>query len=68
MDLTVLLILVIGVFMGFYVQTVIGFAGSLIALPILLLGMKLTDSIAYISIFYLFSSAFLITKEWKKYR
>jgi hypothetical protein len=65
MDLTVLLILTIGVFIGFYVQTVIGFAGSLVALPILLLGMQLQDAIAYISIFYLFSSAFLITKEWK---
>ena len=65
MDLTVLSILIIGVFMGFYVQTVIGFAGSLIALPILLLGMKLPDAIAYISIFYLFSSVFLIKKEWK---
>ena len=65
MNLTVLLILIIGIFIGFYVQTVIGFAGSLMALPILLLGMELPDAIAYISIFYLFSSAFLITKERK---
>jgi len=65
MDTTVLILLILGIFIGFYVQTVIGFAGSLIALPILLLGMELPDAIAYISIFYLFSSAFLITKEWK---
>src|SRR5690606_30652560 len=65
MNITVLLILEIGIFAGFYVQTVVGFAGSLIALPILLFGMQLPDAIAYISIFYLFSSVFLISKEWK---
>lgn len=65
MDIHIFLILIIGIFVGFYVQTVIGFAGSLMALPILLFGMQLPDAIAYISIFYLFSSAFLITKEWK---
>jgi hypothetical protein len=47
------------------VQTVVGFAGSLIALPILLIGLKLPDAIAYISIFYLFSSISLVYKEWK---
>lgn len=65
MDITVLLILIIAIFIGFYVQTVIGFAGALMALPILLFGMELPDAIAYISIFYLFSSAFLIIKERK---
>lgn len=65
MDIEVLLILALGIFVGFYVQTVIGFAGSLIALPILLFAMELPDAIAYISIFYLFSSFFLIKKEWK---
>ncbi|WP_373942414.1 sulfite exporter TauE/SafE family protein [Polaribacter sejongensis] len=65
MNITVLLILTIGIFVGFYVQTVIGFAGSLMALPILLFAIKLPDAIAYISIFYLFSSIFLIRKEYK---
>jgi hypothetical protein len=64
MEVTIILILTLGIFVGFYVQTVVGFAGSLMALPILLLGMDLPNAIAYISIFYLFSSAFLITKEW----
>ena len=59
------LILSVGIFVGFYVQTVIGFAGSLVALPILLFNMELPDAIAYISVFYLFSSVFLITKEWR---
>lgn len=58
-------ILAIGIFVGFYVQTVVGFAGSLMALPILLFKMELPDAIAYISIFYLFSSVFLISKEWE---
>lgn len=65
MDIDLFLILSAGIFIGFYVQTVIGFAGSLMALPILLFKMELPDAIAYISIFYLFSSFFLIKKEWK---
>lgn len=65
MDINLFLVLSAGIFVGFYVQTVIGFAGSLMALPILLFKMELPDAIAYISIFYLFSSFFLITKEWK---
>lgn len=65
MDTEIFLILAIGIFAGFFVQTVIGFAGSLIALPILLFKMELPDAIAYISIFYLFSSIFLILKEWR---
>ncbi|WP_194852483.1 sulfite exporter TauE/SafE family protein [Nonlabens antarcticus] len=64
MDINIILILALGIFVGFYVQTVVGFAGSLMALPILLLVMDLPNAIAYISIFYLFSSVFLITKEW----
>lgn len=65
MDTELFFILAVGIFAGFYVQTLIGFAGSLIALPILLFSMELPDAIAYISIFYLFSSIFLISKEWK---
>lgn len=65
MDLELFLVLALGIFAGFYVQTLVGFAGSLIALPILLLEMELPDAIAYISIFYLFSSAFLVTNQWK---
>lgn len=65
MDAEILLLLGIAIFIGFFVQTVVGFAGSLVALPILLLGLKLPDAIAFISIFYLFSSTFLVYKEWK---
>lgn len=65
MDYTFLFCLATGIFAGFYVQTVVGFAGTLVSLPILLLGMSLPDAIAYVSIFYFFSSASLIFKEWK---
>ncbi len=65
MSIEIFSILALGIFVGFYVQTVVGFAGSLMALPILLLKMELPDAIAYISIFYLLSSIFLITKEWQ---
>ncbi len=64
MDLGIILIIGIAIFFGFFVQTLVGFAGSLVALPILLISLKLPDAIAYVSIFYLFSSSFLVKKEW----
>ncbi|WP_347921785.1 sulfite exporter TauE/SafE family protein [Pontimicrobium sp. SW4] len=65
MELQVLFIICLGVFLGFFIQTIIGFAGALVALPILLLVIGLPDAIAYISIFYLCSSIYLISKEWE---
>jgi len=65
MSLVILLIVGLGIFTGFFIQTLIGFAGALIALPILLLVLGLQDAIAYISIFYFFSSVYLIAQEWK---
>lgn len=65
MDIELIIILAIAIFCGFFVQTLVGFAGSLIALPILLFGVQLPDAIAYISMFYLFSSIFMVSKEWK---
>lgn len=65
MDLQIMIIIGIAIFFGFFVQTLVGFAGSLVALPILLIGLKLPDAIAYVSIFYLFSSSFLVKKEWR---
>ncbi|WP_417429764.1 sulfite exporter TauE/SafE family protein [Halpernia sp.] len=65
MNIEIFIILIVGIFAGFYVQTIFGFAGSLVALPILLFKMSLPDAIAYISIFYMFSCILLLTKEWK---
>jgi uncharacterized membrane protein YfcA len=64
MQIDVLLIVTLGIFLGFFIQTVVGFAGALIALPILLICITLPDAIAYISIFYFFSSTYLVAKEW----
>lgn len=66
MNIELIILLSAAIFCGFFVQTVVGFAGSLIALPILLIGLKLPDAIAYISIFYLFSSVSLVYKEWRQ--
>lgn len=63
MDAT-LIITALGIFLGFFIHTMIGFAGALIALPILLTVMNLPDAIATISIFYLLSSLYLVYKEW----
>ncbi len=62
---SVFLVLILAIFLGFFIQTVVGFAGALIALPILLLAMTLQDAIAYLALFYLYSSAILVVKEWK---
>ncbi|MFV8337594.1 sulfite exporter TauE/SafE family protein [Flavobacterium sp. RSP29] len=60
-----LLLLTIGIFTGFFVQTITGFAGALVALPFLLLVMPLSDAIAYLSIFYFISTPIYVYKEWK---
>ncbi|MEP0266406.1 sulfite exporter TauE/SafE family protein [Dokdonia sp.] len=63
---TTLLLLIIGIFTGFFIQTIIGFAGALISLPFLLFVMPLPDAIAYITIFYAISSPIYIYREWKQ--
>lgn len=60
-----LLLLIIGIFVGFFIQTLIGFAGALIALPFLLIVMPLPTAIAYLSIFYFISTPYYIYKERK---
>ncbi len=60
-----LLLLIFGIFLGFFVQTIIGFGAALISLPILLYVMPLSEGVAYLSIFNLISTPFYIYKEWK---
>ncbi len=60
-----IIVLVLGVFIGFFIQTILGFGGSLVALPILLYTMSLSEAIAYLSIFYMLSSIYLMQKEWQ---
>jgi uncharacterized membrane protein YfcA len=64
LEVLVVLVILIGIFAGFFVQSTIGFAGALVALPILMIGMKLPDAICYVSIFYLISSGFLTYHHW----
>ncbi len=59
-----MLLLTIGIFTGFFVQTITGFAGALIALPFLLFVMPLPDAIGYLSIFYFISRPIHVYKEW----
>ncbi|GAA5221970.1 sulfite exporter TauE/SafE family protein [Membranihabitans marinus] len=62
---TILLITALGICLGFFVQSMIGFAGALVALPVLLTVMSMPDAIATISLFYLFSSVEMVIKNWK---
>jgi uncharacterized membrane protein YfcA len=65
MEVDVLLIITLGIFLGFFIQTIIGFSGALIALPILLVSIALPEAISYISIFYFLSSIYFVQKEWE---
>lgn len=60
-----LLVLAIGIFIGFFVQTLMGFGGALVALPILLFKYSLKEAVSYLAIFYFLSSIYLIYKEKK---
>jgi uncharacterized membrane protein YfcA len=62
---TSLLLLIIGIFAGFFIQTIIGFGGALIALPFLLCVMPLPQAVSYISIFYMISAPIYVYKEWE---
>lgn len=61
----VLIVLTIGIFAGFFVQTIIGFGSALIALPFLLCVMPLAEAVSYISIFYMVSAPIYVYKEWE---
>ena len=64
METNVFIVLALGIFLAFFIQTVVGFAGTLVGLPILLIVIDLPDAIAYMSIFYFISSPLLVYKEW----
>ncbi|CAH0335811.1 hypothetical protein FVB9288_01469 [Flavobacterium sp. CECT 9288] len=59
-----MILLSLGIFTGFFVQTITGFAGALIALPFLLFAMPLPDAVGYLSIFYMISTPINVYKEW----
>ena len=64
METVQLIILIIGVGLGFFVQTVAGFAGGLFALPIILQAFPMQEAVAYLSIFLCIFSILLVYKTW----
>jgi hypothetical protein len=66
METVQLLILIMGIGLGFFVQTVAGFAGGLFALPIILHVIPMQEAVAYISIFLCIFSILLVYKTWPK--
>ncbi|MBU0576942.1 sulfite exporter TauE/SafE family protein [Patescibacteria group bacterium] len=65
MEIAHLLLLAIGVGLGFYVQTVVGFAAALVALPIILNVLQIQEAIALMAIFFLIFAIIFIYKDWK---
>jgi len=66
MGIVHLTIIGIGIGLGFYVQTVAGFAAGLFAIPILISVLPMQEAIALMSIFLLIFSVILVYKNWKK--
>jgi uncharacterized protein len=64
MEIIYLLILAIGVGLGFYAQTIVGFAASLVAFPIILNILEIQEAVALMSIFFFIFSIILIYKNW----
>ena len=65
MDLITSVIMVLVVGLGFFVQTITGFAGGLIAFPIFLLVTDLHEATAILSIFFFAYSVILLYKNWE---
>ncbi|MBU1130980.1 sulfite exporter TauE/SafE family protein [Patescibacteria group bacterium] len=65
MELFVIPVLILGISLGFFVQTIAGFAAPLVALPIMLFVQDLSEAVALMSIFFLLFSVVLVYKNWK---
>jgi len=66
MEIAHLAVIGIGIGLGFYVQTIAGFAAGLFAIPILISVVPMQEAIALMSIFLLIFSIILVYKNWKK--
>ena len=64
MDLT-LLIIFFGIFLGFLMQTVAGFSGSIVSLPILFTVLEVKQAVGLMAILLFFFSAILIYQNRK---
>jgi len=65
LDPLTILILIFAVSFGFFVQTIVGFASNLVALPILLFVLPFQEAIALMSIYLFIFSAVTIYKYWE---
>ncbi|MDI6778397.1 MAG: sulfite exporter TauE/SafE family protein [Patescibacteria group bacterium] len=59
-----IIILSVAIFLGYFVQTIVGFAASLIAFPILLYIYNIQEASAIMAILYVFFSTVLVVKNW----
>lgn len=60
------LILVLGISLGFYINTIAGFAAALVSFPFILLVMNIRQAVGLESILFLVSSIFLSIKNYKQ--
>ena len=65
MDPQSLAIAAAAIFIGFFVQTVIGFAAGLVAIPILLLVFPIQEAVAFISVYQIVFSIIMVAKTHK---
>src|SRR6056297_1691178 len=64
METLQLIILIAGIGLGFFIQTVAGFAGGLFALPIILQVIPMQEAVAYLSVFLCLFSILLVYRNW----
>ena len=60
-----ILILAFGVFLGFFTQTIVGFAAALVAFPFLLTHYDLQEATSFLSFYYVVFSIVLVYKNYK---
>ena len=65
MNLTEYLLLAIAISLGFFIQTLLGFAAPLIAMPILLFIFDIQSTVAFMSVFSLLFCIGLLFSNWK---
>ncbi len=66
MELNIIIISIIAIFLGFLLQSIAGFAASLISFPILLYVMDLREASALMGIIYPLFSIYYVYKTWKE--
>ena len=65
MDATIFAVLILAVFLGYLIQTIVGFGGTLVALPLLLFVSTLREAVAILGLFSFLISVFLVYKDRK---